>query len=122
MSKKILIVEDNTKNRVLLRDVLQYHGYEVLEAADGEEGVRLAREHIPGLIFLDIQMPVMDGFSALKMLKATPETRSIRVIALTSFAMTGDREKILNAGFDHYLSKPINTRELPVVVKQYMEA
>lgn len=122
MSKKILVVEDNKKNRTLIRDVLRYYGYEVIEAENGAEGVKMAKEHLPDLILLDIQMPVMDGFKALKILKDMPETRNIKVIALTSFAMAGDREKILHAGFDDYLSKPVDTRKLPLTVTQYLEA
>lgn len=121
MSKRILVVEDNERNRILLRDVLLYYGYEAIEADNGAEGVKKAREHLPDLIFLDIQMPVMDGFTALKIMKNIPETRNIKVIALTSFAMAGDREKILNAGFNDYISKPIDTRKLPLIVKQCLE-
>lgn len=120
MPQKILVVEDNEKNRVLFRDILKYHGYEVIEAENGEECVRLAKEHIPALILLDIQMPFMDGFTALKTLKEMPETKDIKVIALTSFAMTGDRDKIMAAGFDDYISKPINTRKLPEIIKKYL--
>lgn len=118
--KKILVIEDNEKNRRLIAAVLTYHKYKVIEACDGAEGVQLAKEHVPALILMDIQMPVMDGFSALKILRETPETKDIKIIALTSFAMTGDREKILAAGFDDYISKPINTRQLPEIVKKYM--
>ena len=121
MSKRILVVEDNERNRILLRDVLRYHGYKVIEAENGAGAVKLAKEDMPDLIFLDIQMPVMDGFKALKILKDMPETKNIKVIALTSFAMAGDREKIMQAGFDHYISKPIDTRKLPLIVKQYLE-
>ncbi|MCL4476616.1 MAG: response regulator [Nitrospirae bacterium] len=121
MSKRILVVEDNERNRILLRDVLRYYGYEAIEADNGAEGVKKAREHLPDLIFLDIQMPVMDGFAALKIMKNIPETRNIKVIALTSFAMIGDKERILGAGFDDYISKPIDTRKLPLIVKQYLE-
>lgn len=118
--KKILIVEDNEKNRVLLREVLLYYGYEVLEAENGAECLRLAKEHVPGLVLLDIQMPVMDGFTTLKLLRETPATKDIRVIALTSFAMAGDKDKIMAAGFDDYISKPINTRKLPEIVKWHL--
>ena len=121
MSKRILVVEDNERNRILLRDVLRYYGYEAIEADNGAEGVKKAREHLPDLIFLDIQMPVMDGFTALKIMKNIPETRNIKVIALTSFAMIGDKERSLGAGFDDYISKPIDTRKLPLIVKQYLE-
>lgn len=121
MPKKILIIEDNEKNRRMVRDVLKYHGYEVLEAENGDVGIRTAREHKPGLIFMDVQMPVMDGITAISILKNDPETRDIKIIAVTSFAMMGDREKILAAGADDYISKPVNTRELPARVKQFLK-
>jgi CheY-like chemotaxis protein len=119
--KKILVVEDNETNRLLLRDILLYHGYEVIEAEDGSEGVRLAREHMPDLILMDIYMPVMDGIAAGRMLKADARTKSIKIVALTSSAMKGDKEKILAAGFDAYMAKPIDTRELPGLIKSFLE-
>jgi len=118
--KKILVVEDNPTNRLLIRDVLRYYGYEVLEAADGKEGVSMASEHLPDLILMDIQMPVMDGFQAGAILKNDPKTKHIRIIALTSFAMKGDRDKIMEAGFDGYISKPIDTRGLPIIIEQHL--
>ena len=121
MSHKILIVEDNENNRCLLRDILTFHGHEVLVAADGQVGVALARELMPDLILMDIQMPGMDGMTATGILKGDPVTSGLKIIALTSFAMQGDQEKFLDAGFDGYLSKPINTRELPVLVKQWLK-
>lgn len=120
MTRKILIVEDNEQNRLLLKDVLAYHGFEVLEAADGAQGVKLARQHLPELIFMDLQMPVMDGYAAIAAIKADPATRHIRIIALTSYAMKGDREKVLAAGADEYLAKPLDTRQLPEVVRQVL--
>jgi len=119
MNKKILVVEDNPNNRKLIKDVLTYYGYEVIEATNGEEGINLAREHSPSLIIMDIQMPVMDGITAAKILKNDPLTKGIKMIALTSFAMKGDRERFIEAGFDDYLSKPIDTRQLPEIVKKY---
>ncbi|MEK6743295.1 MAG: response regulator [Nitrospirota bacterium] len=119
MSKKILVVEDNGKNRMLIKDILLYHGYEVIEAENGKIGVELAKQHLPDLILMDIQMPVMDGFTAIVLLKNDPDTKSIRMIALTSFAMKGDKEKIMRAGFDDYIAKPIDTRKLPEIVKKY---
>ncbi len=118
MGKKILIVEDIPMNRRLIRDILTYHGYEIIEAENGEEAVRIAREQKPDLIIMDLQMPVMNGLDAIKILKSDPATKDIKVIAVTSFAMAGDREKVLAAGFDEYISKPLNTRELPVMVKR----
>jgi CheY-like chemotaxis protein len=116
MAKKILVVEDNINNRLLIKDILVFHGYEVIEAENGEQGVELAKMHQPDLILMDIQMPIIDGFTAMRMIKGDPATRSIRVIALTSFAMKGDREKIMQAGFDDYIAKPIDTRKLPEIV------
>jgi len=121
MSGKILVVEDNELNRKLLVAVLTYYGYKTLEAGDGSEGVRAAGEHMPDLILMDIQMPVMDGITAVNILKNDPRTLGIKVIALTSFAMKGDRERFMAAGFVDYIAKPINTRELPEIVKKYLE-
>lgn len=121
MPHKILIVEDNANNRSLLGDILIFHGYEVLMATDGQEGVDLAREVRPDLVLMDIQMPGMDGMTAGRILKDDPVTSGLKIIALTSFAMRGDQEKFMAAGFDGYLSKPINTRELPGLVKQWLE-
>lgn len=120
MPKRILVVEDNEKNAKLLRDVLSYHGYEVIEAGNGEKGVNMAREHRPDLILMDMQMPVMDGFTAMSILKGDPDTRGIKIIVVTSSAMAGDRERILSAGADYYISKPIDIRELPETVKRFL--
>ena len=121
MPHKILIVEDNENNRSLFRDILSFHGHEVSVAKDGQEGVELARIMMPDLILMDIQMPGMDGMSAGCILKGDPATSALRIIALTSFAMQGDEQKFLAAGFDGYLSKPISTRELPVLVQGWLE-
>lgn len=120
MSSKILIVEDNDKNRQLIVLLLKHYGYEISEAVNGEEGVRMAKEQKPDLILMDIQMPVMDGFAAIKLLKEDPDTRDITIIATTSFAMKGDREKIISTGADDYISKPIDTRALPELLKKYL--
>lgn len=122
MSMKILVVEDNDKNRILIRDVLEYYGYQVLEAGNGAVGKAMAKEHRPDLILMDIQMPILDGMSAAKTIRDDPETRGIKMIALTSFAMKGDRERFLEAGFDDYIAKPIDTRKLPELVKKYLSA
>jgi two-component system, cell cycle response regulator DivK len=106
----ILIVEDNEKNRRLVRDVLQFKGYETIETETGEEGVELARSRQPALVLMDIQLPGMDGITALKLLRQDPATRAIRVMAVTASAMTQDRQTILAAGFDAYQSKPINVK------------
>jgi two-component system cell cycle response regulator DivK len=112
----ILIVEDNEKNRKLVRDVLQHRGYRTLEAETGEDGVRLAREHRPALVLMDIQLPGIDGIAALGQLRGDAATRGIPVIAVTASAMTHDRQKILAAGFDGYQTKPINLREFLAAV------
>lgn len=117
MAKKVLIVEDSAKNRTIFKDVLEDYGYETIEAENGKEGIRVAKEQKPDLILMDIQMPVMDGFSATSILKSDPETKMIKIVVVTSFAMVGDGEKILAAGADGYISKPIDTRELPKIVK-----
>jgi two-component system cell cycle response regulator DivK len=122
MAKKILIVEDNEMNRVLLRDILQYHGYEIIEAANGEDAIKEAAEHLPDLIFMDIQMPVMNGYEAIKALKGDDKTKHLIIVALTSFAMTGDHDMSLTAGADHYITKPIDTVQFPVIVAQWLKA
>lgn len=120
MARKILVVEDNELNRILLRDVLEYYGYEVTEAVNGAEGIERAREYGPELLLLDIQMPVMDGFAVIGALKNEPVMGMKKIIALTSFAMRGDRERIMAAGFDGYLTKPIDTRKLPQLVREWL--
>lgn len=122
MPEKILIAEDNEVNRKLLRDILRYHGYDVIEAVNGVEAVEMAKEHMPDLILMDIQMPVMNGYEAIKTLRKDPVTKKIRIIAVTSFVMKGDKEKALEAGADEYICKPIDTRELPGIVKKIVEA
>ena len=120
MPPRILVVEDNEKNLVLMRDVLSYFGYEVLEARDGLECIDMAVEHCPGLILMDIQMPVMSGVDAMKNLRMRAETREIKILAVTSLAMQGDRERLLGEGFDGYIQKPIDLVELPDIVKKHL--
>jgi two-component system, cell cycle response regulator DivK len=108
----ILIVEDNEKNLKLVRDLLQVKGYQTLEAGSAELGVELARQHSPQLILMDIQLPGVDGVTALGQLRADPATGEIPVIALTAFAMLDERQRFRSAGFDGQLVKPINIREL----------
>jgi len=121
MSHKILIVEDNEKNLCLLRDILTYHGYDVAVARDGQEGVALARELMPELVLMDIQMPCLDGMAALRTLKADAATSGLKIVAMTSFVMQGDRDKFMTAGFDDFLAKPISTREIPELVKRWLD-
>jgi CheY-like chemotaxis protein len=112
----ILVVEDNPRNLKLVRDVLEHAGYRTLEAGTAELGLELAREQRPGLVLMDVQLPGMDGVEALGRLRAEPETAGIPVLALTAFAMKDDRERFLAAGFDGYLEKPLDIRELPRAV------
>jgi two-component system cell cycle response regulator DivK len=120
-SELILIVEDNEKNRKLVRDTLQFKGYRTLEAESAEEGIRLAQASPPDLILMDIQLPGMDGITALGRLRAEASTRHIPVMAVTASAMTHDRQKILAAGFDGYQSKPISVKEFLVAVRQLLD-
>lgn len=120
MSEKILVIEDNEQNRILMRQVLTHLGYDILEAKDGLTGLEMARVHMPALILLDIQMPVMNGFMVIRELRNDPALTKIKVIAVTSFAMKDDREKALRAGFDEYVTKPIDTRKFPELVKQVL--
>ena len=120
MAPRILVVEDNEKNLVLMRDVLRYFGYEVLEARDGLECIDMAVKHCPGLILMDIQMPVMSGVDAMKRLRMRAETKEIKILAVTSLAMQGDRERLLGEGFDDYIRKPIDLVELPEIVKKHL--
>lgn len=118
----ILVVEDNDKNRKLVRDVLTASGYRVIECETGEEGVRLAREARPRLILMDIQLPGIDGIEAFRRLRADPDTAGIPVIAVTASAMIADRSKITAAGFDGYQSKPISVRPFLAAVRQTLDA
>ncbi len=106
----VLIVEDNEANLHLMEAVLQALGYQTLSATDGEEGVRLAREMLPDLIVMDIQLPRMDGLTATRLIKSTPETSKIPIIAVTAHALLRDRENALKAGCDDYIAKPLNAR------------
>ena len=117
----ILVVEDNDKNRKLVRDVLTAKGYRLVEAETGEDGVRLAGEQRPALVLMDIQLPGINGIEALRQLRADPVTAGIPVIAVTASAMTQDRQKILAAGFDAYQSKPISIRPFLDLVREVLD-
>jgi two-component system, cell cycle response regulator DivK len=118
----ILIIEDNEKNRKLVRDVLQATGHQTLESETAEEGLKLAVEKSPDLILMDIQLPGMDGITALKQLKADPQTKSIPVIAITASAMTNNRQAMLAEGFDGYQSKPISLRDFLGEIQRVLES
>jgi two-component system, cell cycle response regulator DivK len=108
VSRKILVADDNTASRELIREVLEMSGYDVVEAADGQDAVSTARENTPDLVLVDIQMPRLDGYGVLRELRADPRLSGLQVIALTAFAMQGDRERALDAGFDGYITKPVD--------------
>lgn len=120
MDNVILIVEDEPRNLTLFRDLLQRFGYVTLEATNGKDGVDLARVHNPNLILMDIQLPVMDGIEATRILKSDTTTKDIPILALTSYAMKGDRDKILQAGCDGYLAKPVDIQEFLSTVARYI--
>ena len=119
--ERVLIVEDNEKNMKLFRDVLLAKGYRTLEATTGLEAVDMASEHTPDLVLMDIQMPDLDGVQALHRLRGDERTAAIPVLALTAQAMRGDDERFLAEGFDGYISKPVNVRELVGIVRQHCE-
>ena len=118
---RILIVEDNDKNMKLARDLLQAKGYETLEAVNGEDGVRLGLEQVPDLVLMDIQLPDINGIEAFHRLRADPRTASVPIVAFTASVTAGDRSKITEAGFNGFLSKPINIKEFLAMVKRMVE-
>jgi two-component system cell cycle response regulator DivK len=117
----ILIVEDNEKNRKLMRDVLRVKGYQTVEAETAEEGIRLAQDSRPALILMDLQLPAMNGIEALGHLRSDSRTEAIPVIAVTASAMTQDRQRIMAAGFDGYQTKPISVKEFLAAVRQVLD-
>ncbi len=121
MKKVILIVEDDPKSLKLFRDVLQVSGYATVEATDGRQGVELAQEKKPDLILMDIQMPVMDGLEATRILKADPVTADTPIVALTAYARGEEEERIRQAGAEGYLTKPIRIQRFLEEVKEYLE-
>ena len=120
MGRRILIVEDHEDNRRILRDLLTSADFEVIEAEDGEAGLAAATAHVPDLILMDIQLPVLDGYEATRRLKADPRLKAIPVIVVTSYALTGDSDKAIVAGCDGYISKPYSPRQLLAKVREYL--
>ncbi len=108
--REVLVVEDNARSRRLVRDLLDLHGFEVVEAETAEQGLDAARQQRPDLVLLDVQLPGMDGVGALQALRADAELKTIPVVAVTAFAMRGDEDRFLSEGFDSYISKPIDVR------------
>jgi two-component system cell cycle response regulator DivK len=120
MSKRILVVEDQEDNRRIVRDLLTSVGYEIVEAVTGEDGVRMAETHVPDLILMDIQLPGLDGYEATRRIKAQAALRAIPVIAVTSYALSGDDAKAFEAGCDAYISKPFSPRALLAKIREFL--
>jgi len=120
MSKKILIVEDNEDSRELVVKVLRNKGYITVEAVDGEEAIEKVVSERPDLVLLDISIPKLDGYEVARRLKSREDVKDIPIVAVTAHAMKGDREKVIAAGFEGYISKPVNVRELPEQVRSYL--
>ena len=117
---RILVVEDNPKNLKLVRDVLTYSGYEVIEATCGEDGVRLAAEESPDLILMDLQLPGIDGAEALRQIRLNGTNSDVTVVAVTAFAMNDDRQRAFQSGFNRYVEKPISVRGLPQQIRDFL--
>ncbi len=115
----VLIIEDNEANLTLARDILQFNGFRTIEAGNAADGIALAEARRPAVILMDIQLPDMDGAGALALLRQLPATATIPVVALTAFAAGADRRRLLAAGFDGYLAKPIDIKRFPNQVRQY---
>jgi CheY-like chemotaxis protein len=122
MKQKILYIEDNEQNLYLVKFLLEKHDYEVLSAMDGQQGIDLAAEVTPDLILLDIQLPLMDGYAVARKLRANPDLAEIPIVAVTSYAMAGDRDKALAAGCNGYIEKPINPDTFMQQVKQHLSS
>ena len=120
MSKRILVIEDQEDNRRIVRDLLTSVGYEIVEAVTGEEGVTMAATSLPDLILMDIQLPGLDGYEATRRIKANPALRQIPIIAVTSYALSGDDVKAREAGCDAYVAKPFSPRALLAKVREFV--
>ena len=120
MKQRILVVEDTEDNRQIIRDLLTSFGYELIEAADGAQGVALAESQHPDLILMDIQLPVMDGYEATRRIRAIPELAHIPIIAVTSYALSGDETKTREAGCDGYVAKPFSPSQLLAKVREFL--
>ena len=118
MSKRILVVEDQEDNRRIMHDLLSDAGFEVLEAGSGDKGVEMAQTHEPDLILMDLQLPGIDGYEATRQIKSNPVLKKIPVIAVTSYALSGDNDLALEAGCDAYFSKPVSPRKLLATIKE----
>ena len=121
MAVTILVVEDNEMNMRLMSDLLVHYGYAVLEAGNGLQAVMLARQHHVDLIMMDMQMPIMNGFECIQMLRENEKTADIKIVAVTSFAMEEEKARILETGIEAFVSKPIDTREFPKIVERLLK-
>jgi two-component system cell cycle response regulator DivK len=121
MAKRILVIEDQEDNRAILRDLLSATGFELIEAVNGAEGVAKAATEKPDLVLMDIQMPVMDGYDATRRIKANPATAAIPVVAVTSYALSGDEAKARAAGCDGYVAKPYSPRQMLAVIRGFLD-
>ena len=121
MNRTILVVEDQEDNRQILRDLLASSGFLMIEAHDGQQALAMARSQRPDLILMDIQLPVVDGYEATRSIKRDPELKHIPVIAVTSYALSGDEERAREAGCDAYVAKPYSTRHLLAKIGQFLE-
>jgi len=117
---RVLVAEDNPVNRELLRELLEGRGYDVDEACDGEEALAMVERTRPNILLLDVGMPRLDGFGVIRKIRENPQLVDLPVMAVTAYAMSGDRETILDAGFDGYLSKPINAMSLAEELKRVL--
>jgi two-component system cell cycle response regulator DivK len=120
MGKRILVIEDTEDNRQIIRDLLTSFDYELIEAVDGAEGVAMAQAHIPDLILMDIQLPIIDGYEATRRIRAIPELARVPIVAVTSYALSGDEAKTREAGCDGYIAKPFSPRQLLATVREFL--
>jgi two-component system, cell cycle response regulator DivK len=120
MTKRILVVEDTEDNRKIVRDLLTSVGYELIEAIDGGEGVAMAQSERPDLILMDIQLPVIDGYEATRRIRAVPELAAVPIIAVTSYALSGDEAKTREAGCTGYVAKPFSPRQLLAKIREFL--
>jgi two-component system, cell cycle response regulator DivK len=120
MSNRILVIEDNEDNRQIIRDLLIGVGYQLIEAVDGVEGVAMAQSHRPDLILMDIQLPELDGYEATRQIRTVPELAQVPIIAVTSYALSGDEAKARDAGCNAYVAKPFSPRELLAKIREFL--
>lgn len=121
MAKKVLVVEDDPRSRKLVKDLVEVMGYQVLEAVNGQEGLDTAVNHLPDLIFMDVQMPGMDGIEAIRRIRKVPQAADIPIVVLTAFSLPAEEEEIRASGCNDFMTKPIDTRKFVSLLKEYLE-